>query len=183
MLSYPILVVCGSPGAGKSTVASALQVLLSHYLVRTVAWYRADSVRRDLFGDAPYHYSQSDAVYKRLLELGAEVSEPGVVILDGTFHSRRRAQAVTDKFAPRPVWFLYLKASEAKRTSNLERRGPDDPYGSLYTLEVHEVSTYVSPPFPLTCLCVNADLPLPQVIEDVWHHVMQIFRLDGCEKT
>ena len=187
MTTYPVLVVCGSPGSGKSTIARELMTRLGSALMRNVMWLRADSFRAMLFGeDTPYHPSQSNTVYEELLKAAKDARSVEVVILDGTFHSLSRARAVVDTFSLVPVWFIYLRTSKEKQAANLGRRGAVDVYDSQYTLEVHKKSTFEQRHFPLTCLCVDADRSFMEVLEDTWKHVAQIFGVvekscDACD--
>lgn len=75
-----IVVVCGLPGAGKTTVAEHTAELLDGQLFRT------DVVRKDLFPEPEYTDAEMRRVYEELFERAAAVVEGGdVAVLDGTF--------------------------------------------------------------------------------------------------
>lgn len=79
-----LLVVCGLPGAGKTTIAEAVTDRVDGRLVRT------DVVRKDLFPDPDYTEAEKLAVYDELLARGREaVADGETAVLDGTFKEAR----------------------------------------------------------------------------------------------
>lgn len=89
-----LVVVCGLPGAGKSTVSRRVADRLDGRLMRT------DVVRKELFPDPSYSTAESRATYDAVLERARErVRVDEHVVLDGTFRRRtlrERAAAVAD---------------------------------------------------------------------------------------
>lgn len=87
-----LVVVCGLPGAGKTTVAGTIAECLGAERLRT------DVVRKELFPEPAYTDAEADAVYEELLDRAEESLSAGrPVVLDGTFHEagyRDRAAAV-----------------------------------------------------------------------------------------
>ncbi len=81
----PILVVvCGPPGVGKTTVAEAIADRVDGRLLRT------DVIRKELAPDPAYTQAETDRVYDELLSRAHTSIQHGApVVLDGTF--RRRA--------------------------------------------------------------------------------------------
>jgi predicted kinase len=78
-----LVVVCGVPGVGKTSVAEYAAARLDAELLRT------DVVRKDLFADPEYTDGEARAVYEELLARAEEELGPdGTVVLDGTFHAR-----------------------------------------------------------------------------------------------
>lgn len=100
-----IVVVCGLPGAGKTTVAEHATRLLDAELLRT------DVVRKDLFPDPEYTDAEMRAVYEELFERAAAAVRRGdAVVLDGTFQHRDlrdEAQAVGESLGV-PVTFVKV---------------------------------------------------------------------------
>jgi predicted kinase len=84
----PLVVVCGLPGVGKSTVSRAIADRLDAAVLRT------DVVRKELFEEPAYTAEETAAVYDELLSRARERLYAGPVVLDGTFEGRdRRADA------------------------------------------------------------------------------------------
>lgn len=78
-----LVVVCGVPGVGKTSVAEYVAGRLDAELLRT------DVVRKDLFPEPAYTDGEARAVYEDLLARAEDALEAGgTVVLDGTFHSR-----------------------------------------------------------------------------------------------
>lgn len=86
-----LVVVCGLPGVGKTTVAETAAERLDARLLRT------DVVRKELVGEPTYDAAETRRVYTALLERAEATLEGGAsVVLDGTFRrasQRRRAKA------------------------------------------------------------------------------------------
>ncbi|WP_135829390.1 AAA family ATPase [Halorussus halobius] len=75
-----VVVVCGLPGVGKTTVAEDVADRVDGRIVRT------DVVRKDLFSDPDYTPAESRRVYAELFDRARETVEGGrSVVLDGTF--------------------------------------------------------------------------------------------------
>jgi len=75
-----VVVVCGLPGVGKTTVAEDVADRVDGRVVRT------DVVRKDLFPDPEYTPEESRQVYAELFDRARETVERGQsVVLDGTF--------------------------------------------------------------------------------------------------
>jgi hypothetical protein len=80
-----LVVVCGLPGVGKSTVARAVADRLDAAMLRT------DVVRKELFENPEYTSEESEAVYTELLERAeGRLAEGASVVLDATFKTRAR---------------------------------------------------------------------------------------------
>ena len=90
-----LVVVCGLPGAGKTTVAEATAERLGAVLLRT------DVVRKELFPDPAYTSEESRRTYDAVFErAGATLAAGDPVVLDGTFRRaarRDRARTLADE--------------------------------------------------------------------------------------
>jgi predicted kinase len=85
-----LVVVCGLPGVGKTTVAGAVADQLDARLLRT------DVVRKDLFSDPEYTDEEERTVYRELFERAREtVADGRPVVLDGTFHREEYRERAT----------------------------------------------------------------------------------------
>jgi predicted kinase len=78
-----LVVVCGVPGVGKTSVAGHLADRLGADMLRT------DVVRKDLFDDPEYTDQERKRVYEELLSRAeTHIGWGDSVVLDGTFHDR-----------------------------------------------------------------------------------------------
>ncbi|ELZ39633.1 kinase [Halorubrum californiense DSM 19288] len=84
-----LVVVCGLPGVGKTTVAERIADHVDGRIRRT------DVIRKELFDDPEYTDAETEAVYAELLTRAREdVDAGGAVVLDATFADARfRADA------------------------------------------------------------------------------------------
>ncbi|SFR31045.1 MULTISPECIES: AAA family ATPase [Halorubrum] len=84
-----LIVVCGLPGVGKTTVAERVAAHVDGRIRRT------DVIRKELFPDPEYTDAETEAVYAELLSRAREdVEAGGAVVLDATFADARfRTQA------------------------------------------------------------------------------------------
>ncbi|WP_123536363.1 AAA family ATPase [Halosimplex salinum] len=120
----PTLVVqCGLPGVGKSTVAAAVADRLDAERVRS------DSVRKELFDDPTYDRAERDAVYEAMLERARDALADGrSVVLDATFERREhRDRAATLAEAVGADLRLVRVVCEASVARERIRGREDDP--------------------------------------------------------
>ena len=84
-----LVVVCGLPGVGKTTVAERVAAHVDGRIRRT------DVIRKELFDDPEYTDAETEAVYAELLARARDDVEAGdAVVLDATFADARfRADA------------------------------------------------------------------------------------------
>jgi len=92
-----LVVVCGLPGVGKTTVAERVAARLDGEMLRT------DVIRKELFPDPEYSDAETEAVYGELLaRAGERVAAGETLVLDATFadgrfrEDAREAAAATD---------------------------------------------------------------------------------------
>lgn len=90
-----LVVYCGLPGVGKSTVSRYTAEQLD------AARYRSDEVRQDLFDEPEYTEQETRTTYEALLERARSDLEAGQdVVVDATFNQageRDRAAAVAER--------------------------------------------------------------------------------------
>jgi predicted kinase len=129
-----LILICGLPATGKSTVARRLAKALGAEVLRT------DIVRRDLIKNPVYTEEEKDLIYKAgFLIADYLIKNDIIVIIDGTFYKdkhRKQAQEIAKKRGKR--FFLIetqcpedvvLKRLEARR-KNL--RSPSDADKEVY---------------------------------------------------
>lgn len=118
-----VVVVCGLPGAGKTTVAEHAADRLDAELLRT------DVVRTDLFPDPEYTDAEMRAVYDELFERAAAIVHGGdSVVLDGTFQHREHrdsAQATADDLGV-PATLVKVECEEAVVRERIRQRSDDE---------------------------------------------------------
>lgn len=86
-----LVVVCGLPGVGKSTVARRVAERVDAEVLRS------DVVRKELFDDPEYTSEETAAVYDELLaRAGTRLAEGDRVVLDATFRTREHRRAARD---------------------------------------------------------------------------------------
>ena len=79
-----LVVVCGLPGVGKTTVAKRIADHVDGEILRT------DVIRKELFPDPTYADEETEAVYDTLIQRARErVVDGDAVVLDATFADER----------------------------------------------------------------------------------------------
>lgn len=90
-----LIVLCGLPGVGKSTVVSKLKDSTGGSVLRT------DRIRKRIFDEPEYTKEETEAVYDEMVRSAEDaLSEGGTVILDGTFKTlglRDKARKAADR--------------------------------------------------------------------------------------
>ncbi|MFP8955166.1 AAA family ATPase [Natrialbaceae archaeon A-CW3] len=128
-----LVVVCGLPGTGKTTVAGELTDRLEAVLIRT------DVVRKDCFPDPDYTAAETRATYEETLSRAANVLErDGVAVVDGTFRReplREQARAVAQAADARFELVRVTCETDVVRERIAEREDDEsDADFSVYTL-------------------------------------------------
>lgn len=128
-----LVVVCGVPGVGKTSVAEYAATQLDAELVRT------DVVRKDIIDDPEYTDEEADRVYGELLARAERfVERDGVVVLDGTFHDRsfrERTLATADELDA-DYRFLEVECDPSIARERIRERVGDE---SDADVEVHDM--------------------------------------------
>lgn len=114
-----LVVVCGLPGVGKTTVAERIADHVDGRVRRT------DVIRKELFDDPEYTDAETEAVYAELLSrAGEDVAGGDAVVLDATFADDRfRAEAREAAAAAGAAFDLVeVVCDEAVVERRIERR-------------------------------------------------------------
>lgn len=104
-----LVVVCGPPGTGKTTVAAMVAEDLDAGHLRT------DVVRKELVADPSYDTAETQRTYDTLLERARAALAAGEdVVVDGTFRDRRlRERARETAAAAGADWTLVRVTCDA----------------------------------------------------------------------
>ncbi|GAB7091183.1 AAA family ATPase [Halorubrum luteum] len=114
-----LVVVCGLPGAGKTTVAERISDRSDARILRT------DVIRKELFSDPTYTEAETEAVYAELLERARDAVLDGrSVVLDATFAKRQfreDARELAERVANR-FELVKVECDESVVRERIERR-------------------------------------------------------------
>ena len=120
--SPELVVVCGLPGVGKTTVAEDIADRLDGRLLRT------DVVRKEILTDPDYTEEESRTVYRELFDRASETIDEGrSVVLDGTFKDaddRDRAMELSESLDA-AFRLVKVECAEDVVRERIERREGD----------------------------------------------------------
>ena len=129
--SPQLIVVCGLPGVGKTTVAEDIAERVDGRLLRT------DVIRKEIVSDPDYTAEESRMVYGELFDRARETVENGqAAVLDGTFKDatdRDRAVELSESLG---VGFRLVKVECAEDVVRERIRAREDD-ASDADFEVH----------------------------------------------
>lgn len=113
-----VVVVCGLPGVGKTTVAENVAERVDGRIVRT------DVVRKELFPDPEYTEEESKQVYTEMFERARETVDGGrSVVLDGTFKDAGNRERALELSEALDAEFRLVKVECAEETVRERIRG------------------------------------------------------------
>ena len=114
-----LVLVCGAPGVGKTTVAKRIADCVDGQMLRT------DVIRKELFTEPAYTEAETKAVYGELIDRARRQLNGGKsVVLDATFADERfrtAAQTIGDEAASE-VTLVKVECDEAVIERRIERR-------------------------------------------------------------
>lgn len=148
-----LIIVCGLPGTGKTTLAAALAEKLG------AGHISSDVTRKRMFSRPTYSEDEKEAVYKRMAEEAANaLSEGRDAIADATFYrasERARFRRIAESAGTKAfVIVCYLPEAEVKRRLVGRRGGPSDADFGVY-LKVRETFE------PVAGSHLEADMSVP----------------------
>lgn len=117
-----IVIICGLPGVGKTTLSRRLAPIMSAVILST------DKIRKELIPKPTYRWQERRLVYDVLMLLAKYLHNAGVnCILDATFNTENSRKELTRKLALTPDQFSIVECicSEDVITSRLKNRAND----------------------------------------------------------
>ena len=148
--STPVLtVVCGLPGAGKTTVG---KMVADHYETDLL---RTDIVRKDLFTDPDYTDKEERTVYAELLDRAREdLNADTPAVLDGTFHRQQYRDQAREMVLSQDasVQLMKVECSESVVRDRIQARTDD---ASDADFEIHQTFRETFEPVNESCTLID----------------------------
>ena len=117
-----IVIVCGLPGVGKTTLSKALAPLIDAIILST------DKIRKELIPNPTYSKKESEFVYEMLFLIAKYLHNAGKnCILDATFNREKSRNEVAKKLdlSSEQVFIVECVCPEDLIISRLEKRKND----------------------------------------------------------
>ncbi|MFC7082359.1 AAA family ATPase [Halorussus caseinilyticus] len=144
-----LVVVCGLPGVGKTTVAEDIAERLDARLLRT------DVIRKEILSDPDYTEEEARMVYREMFDRAREeVEDGGNVVLDGTFKDtryRNRATVVSESLEA-DFRLVKVECAEEEVRDRIESREDDE---SDADFEIHAMYREQFDPISMDHLTVD----------------------------
>lgn len=156
-----LVVVCGLPGTGKTTVAGEFAARFEADRIRT------DVVRKDCFPDPEYTAAETRATYEETLNRAARALErDGVAVVDGTFRReslRKQARAVARE-EDAAFELIRVECAESVVRRRIEAREGDE---SDADFDVHKLLQSEFEPPTMAHHTIDNSGTLPEMREQV----------------
>lgn len=159
-----LILVCGLPATGKSTIAYRLARRLNAVLLRT------DVVRKELLPVPRYTYEEKELVYNTTLLIARYLLRSGLrVVIDGTFYKRVvrvRAYRLAEETGKRLVIVECVCPDEVIRTRMRNRALREDiPTDADYQVYLKIKEEFE--PIQRKRIVIDTSRPLRENLEDI----------------
>jgi hypothetical protein len=167
-----LIIVCGLPGTGKTTIAAALAKRFSSELLSS------DVVRKKTFSKPTYSEDEKLAVYKKMAQEASALLKQGKnVVMDATFsrneYLRLAREAAHDAGASCHVILCSLSHGETKKRIEQREKGPSDADFAIH-LKVKQQFE----PIEGEHLSIDASKPIKDIVEEVG-----LFAAEGMDEA
>lgn len=129
-----LVVVCGLPGTGKTTVSGTIADRVDGDRLRT------DVIRKELVADPDYAPAETRRVYDELFARARSVAEQdGTAVLDGTFKresDRLRARNLAAELGV-PFHLVHVECDPAVAKERIATRADDESDADVAVYETH----------------------------------------------
>lgn len=148
-----IIIICGLPGVGKTTLAKNLAPLVKGHVLST------DKIRKELFSNPTYSQTEQRQVFDAMVTAAKNLTDAGTnCILDATFNREQSRTEVKDKLglADNQFYVIECVCQEDVTLSRLESRKND--YSDA-TVEVYQKMKTIREPVKIEHLTLNTIIP------------------------
>ncbi len=154
-----LIVICGLPGTGKSTIATAIAKRFSAERLSS------DVIRKKAFSKPTYGESEKLAVYRKMAqEAEALLNQGKNVVLDATFsrsgYVRLAEQAAHNAGAGCHIMLCSLSDEEVKKRLEKRERGPSDADFAIYLKVKREFEPVGG------ALALDASKPIKEIVAE-----------------
>lgn len=159
-----LIIVCGLPGCGKSTLALALSAKLD------AAHISSDIIRKKMLEDRTYSEQEKYRVYERMVfEAEALLRTGKTVVCDATFYRRRTRNQMLDaaRRAGKKVLIVECVLDEQTIEERMEMRKAGNKSESEADFSVYLKVKALFEPIEEEHLVVDTGLPLPEQVKTI----------------
>jgi hypothetical protein len=157
-----LIIICGLPGSGKTTLARALSKRLS------ASHISSDLIRKEMFPKPAYSEAEKEAVYMEMRKRVKKTLSEGIgVVVDATFYKKRQREyfvAVARECGARNALILCVLEEQAveSRLAKRKQGGVSDADYKVYLKLKKEFE-----PIAKEHLEIDSALPVRERIERV----------------
>jgi len=147
-----IIIICGLPGVGKSTLAKNLAPLINATILSS------DKIRKELFHNPTYLPHERKLVYNVMILLAKYLNDVGSsCILDATFNRENSRLEIREKLQLNDIQFQIIECvcPENKVISRLESR--KDDYSDA-TISIYQKMKKIYEPVKIEHIIVDTTL-------------------------
>ena len=148
-----LIIICGLPGVGKTTLAKSLAPLIGATILSS------DKIRKELFSSPTYSQSEQNTVFDTMITAAKDLNDAGTnCILDATFNREQSRLEVKNRLELSDNQFHIIECScpEDITLSRLESRKND--YSDA-TVEVYQKMRIIREPVKTEHIVLDTMLP------------------------
>jgi predicted kinase len=156
-----IILICGYPGVGKTTLANELAPLINAVILST------DKIRKELLDEPIYSVEEKKLIYDILLLISKYIHNAGVsCILDATFYEQKSRDEIKKRLNLKNDQFKIIECicPEGRVISRLQNRKND--YSDA-DLTIYKRIKEMYEPIKEKHITVDTSQPLKEIVSEV----------------
>jgi hypothetical protein len=160
-----LVLVCGLPGTGKSTIGNRIAKKLGAKLLRT------DIIRKEILEKPTYTEEEKEMIYKITFLIARYLLESGQsVVLDGTFYKRKLRKEIYETARKTNTSLEIIECTAPKEVIKQRMKKPRKESNADY--DVYEKIKRKFEPIKRKHITIDTSKEISENLEEIWKAIL-----------